>query len=265
MLAAATAYAADPASGGAPLSAYLYAANVAFWGGQGVSGDVGFDSLGLEAHAGKVTDGFGIQGDFWIGRVSYNVSGGPAYNTGLGVHLNKQTDHGLVGGLVSVGLSPGGYNDTFINAALEAQHDFGQVTIGGQAGYTAAITRKNASHFSLLSPDGWYGHAIGRWFATDDFMLAGDVGYGVFADTTGTTGNFFRWGARLEYKLEAAPVSFFVNYRGYTWTQTTFTGGAHAGLVGVTFIAGDQTLAARYRGAAGLDDRNPFYGVDFPQ
>jgi hypothetical protein len=36
-------------------------------------------------------------------------------------------------------------------------------------------------------------------------------------------------------------------------------------LIGVTLIAGDKSLAARYRGAAGLDDRNPLYGVDFPQ
>ena len=95
-------------------------------------------------------------------------------------------------------------------------------------------------------------------------MLAGDLGYAGFTDSANTNGDVWRWGARLEYRLQSAPVSGFVAYQGAYWQQPTLAAYTHGVMIGVSLLAGDDTLAARYRGPTGLEDRNPFYSPTNP-
>jgi hypothetical protein len=162
---------------------------------------------------------------------------------------------------------PEGYRATFLNTAVEAQKDFGRVTLGVQAGYVQTISPSGKANASLTDPDGWYVHGVARWFPSDNLMVAGDFGYAWYTAAFNQTANVARWGARLEYKMPSAAMAAFVAYHGYRWEQGGgISDGAadiHAVTVGLTFIGNGETLAARYRGPAGLDDRNPTYGVNY--
>lgn len=264
--AATVAHAEDAVPGSAPILASGLSANVSASGLWAIAGPVGADPwyigvLAGEAHVGAIRGSMGISADVWAGRAHYafvNDTTTTASVLGAGVHVNKRFDDGLFGGLVSVGASPNGYNATFLNTALEAQKDFGRLTVGAQAGYTQTLASTTAM-YSLQAPDAWYAHGVARWFATDNLMLAGDLGYAGFTDANSADGDAWRWGARLEYKLRSAPVSAFVAYQGVHWRQPGMTAYLHGVMVGVSLIGGDETLAARYRGPAGLEDRNPFY------
>jgi hypothetical protein len=268
-LAASAAHAEDMLPGSAPIVPEGFAFNASLSGqyGRGVvdadSWDIGM--LNAEAHAGRIAGDFGLQADLWGGTATYFFSGATDTTglAGVALHANKRTADGLFGALVSLGISPEGYRDLFGNVAIEARKDFGAFTLGGQAGYTAALTRTDASSFSLRSPSAWYGHAIGRWFATDDLMLAGDLGYATFRDVLGASGDTWSWGGRIERKFSSLPMSGFLGYRGYAWRQDATRASGHFAMVGVSFISADETLVERYRGAAGLDDRNIFYGTNF--
>jgi hypothetical protein len=150
-----------------------------------------------------------------------------------------------------------------LNTAVEARKDFGAFTIAAQGGYVQTIATVSPSSYSLASPNAWYVHGIARWFPTDNVMLSGDLGYAGFADSGSASGNTLRWGGRLEYKLSAAPVSFFLDYQGDRWDQPGAQSVGQTLQVGLTLLGGNHSLAERYRGAAGLDDRNPLFGVNF--
>jgi hypothetical protein len=250
------------------------AANVSLYGGwskatspQDASYVLDIPQLKMDLHVGTVVGNVGIQGDVWGGTSTYSSLWGDVVtsNAGAGLHINRRGPSGLIGGTVSLGVSPGGYDETFVNAAIDGRYDIGNVSLSGQAGYTTAVSRSGtATNFSLQAPDSWYGHAIARWFANDNLMLAAEGGYANFADAV-STGHVWRWGLRAEYKPAAAPFSAFAAYRGHEWTQPPSTVNVHSALVGLTFIAGDETLANRYRGAASLEDYNIFYGVNWAQ
>lgn len=223
--------------------------------------------IAAEARVGAVVGSLGIEGEVWGGRLGYTFSNGTsttASYAGLGMHVNHRWNDGLVGGLVSFGISPNGYNATFLNTALEAQKDFGRLTLVGQAGYTQTLSTSGVAPYSLAGPVGWYAHGIARWFSNDDLMFAGDIGYAGFSDSNGETGDVWRWGARVEHRLSSAPVSAFVAYQGFRWRQSSMMATTHVIMGGLTLIVGDPTLMERYRGPADLDDRNPFYGVNNP-
>lgn len=263
---ATVAHAEDAALGSVPILPSGLSANLSAYGLAAVTSPVGADpwdigALAGEAHVGILRGSLGISADVWGGRVNYTFfddTTTTASFLGAGVHVNKRFDGGLFGALVSIGASPNGYNATFLNTALEAQKDFGNFTLGAQAGYTQTIA-SDPPAYSLNAPDAWYAHGIARWFATDNLMLAGDFGYSGFTDSASTDGDAWRWGARLEYKLQSAPVSAFVAYQGVYWRQPGITADTHGVMIGVSLLAGDTTLAARYRGPTGLEDRNPFY------
>jgi hypothetical protein len=266
------AQAGDRLAGSTPIVPSALSANVSVYAGAGRTSPVGSDPWDIATVAGEIHVGarigtLGIQGDLWGGDVRYTFADDSvrrAQYAGTGIHVNLRLDDGMIGGLISVGVSPGGYNATFLNTALEAQTDFGSFTLGAQAGYTQTVSTSATSAFSLEAPDSWYVHGIARWFANEDLMLSGDAGLAGFSDSVGQSGDVWRWGGRLEHKLNSTPVSIFVAYQGYRWSQQSMLGVMHGVMVGLTLIGGDDSLAARYRGTAGLDDRNIFYGVNNP-
>ncbi len=219
-----------------------------------------------EGHIGTIVGNFGVAADAWGETVKYKYPGGITSSAevgGLGIHANRRWADGLFGGLVSLGISPNGYNATMLNTALEGQQDFGPVTLGAQAGYTQTVGGGTAN-FTLQDPKALYAHGIARWFINDRLMLAGDIGATSFSDSTGVDGHSLRWGARLEYKPASLPVSLSLSYMGFGWHQPGYDESTNILLVGLTFLDSKESLAQRYRGPAGLDDLNPLYGVNFP-
>lgn len=269
--AAVSAHAAETMAGSASPLPSTFSANASLATGMGrsfydLAQPWSIDPVVGEAHVGALIGSFGIQADLWGGADKYVYFDGDSPSAryfGAGLHLNARSADGLIGGLVSVGVTPDGYNATMLNTAIEAQRNLGNFTLGAQAGYTQTLETRAKSNFTMSEPEGWYVHGIARWFAGANLMVAGDAGYSGLSDANDDHADAWRWGARIEYKPDAIPVSGFLAYQGYDWRQSGSTSVAHVFLVGVSLIGGDNSLAARYRGAAALDDRNILYGVNY--
>lgn len=264
--AVASAHAAEAVPGSVEILPSSLSYNISAYGGLARGSIEGgetwtFNTFGAEARVGAVNGTTGIQGDLWGSTTNYSFGGNLSF-LAAGLHINHRTADGVFGGLISVATAPEGYRDNYLNTALEAQKDFGRLTLGVQGGYMQTIADTGASSASMDTPTAWHVHGIARWFTDDNLMFAGEGGYSWVNGAAGQSADVLRWGARLEYKAQAAPVSAFVSYQGYNWDQgPTLDGTIHSLTVGLSFIGRGESLAQRYRGAAGLDDRNPIFGV----
>jgi hypothetical protein len=205
-----------------------------------------------------LTDSFSAQLDGWIN--DYDSDGYDYDSLGAALHLNTRNSDYLIGGLASYG-SNGDYDGDFVSAALEAQRYFDNVTIYGQAGYTAQVSGDTSPE----SADAWYIHAAARYFFNPDLMIEANAGFAL-VDAFDDEDSQSKWGARLSWKpSENLPVGVFVGYQGLNddWREG-YELTDHTLFAGFNLYFGQGTLLANDREGATLVDYNPMFGVNEP-
>jgi hypothetical protein len=145
-------------------------------------------------------------------------------------------------------------------AGVEGQLYLGNITLYGQAGGAWAFGSPATGED--IPRDLWFLRGVGRWFATPNDKLQGEVGYARMGNevvssgnTTSHDGNIFNWGASYEHRF-AVPISIFAEYAG-----SRFTGGHgcknrptdNVIKVGAKFYFNQNTLFANDRNGATLD------------
>ena len=190
---------------------------------------------------------------------------------GIATHLTYQGGGFLAGALVSVGavaysspLSLGQLPGTFANIALEAAFNSPNLGVQGQVGYTRALFGPSAG----LGATDWYAQAVGAFYPSPNMSLTGTLGVDFYQDTLPWFRRSLNWGAKVEFKPQSLPVSFYLAYQGWHWgadVDTTFDawyGWEHTIRVGLRFLVGAPTLRALDE-AVGLADYNAIYGAAF--
>jgi hypothetical protein len=230
------------------------------------------------------------QGDAWIRRDNFSGEhcGPPAICTpasgfqqvwGVAGHVSRY-DVGvpLFGALLSFGgnANSGDGSTTFVNSAGEVQYSIGPLTLYGQGGYVHSI----AGALDADNARAWYVHAEVRYFKKQNLLFAGNLGFARYSLddlslpgpvlVTGRHSNILRWGARVEYKFDHAPVSLFAAYEGgLVRADEDYDGdGFENRIVDTRLTAGvhwwfqDGSLQLNLRTGARLVDWNPVFGHD---
>jgi hypothetical protein len=177
---------------------------------------------------------------------------------GFGGHLTfNMTPNSRWGFLGSVGLSD--EYGTYGNIGIEGVHDFENLRLYIQAGFTPAISGQAQTYSSR------YTHVTGlaTYYFNPDFALTGGVGFSR-ENADGYVDDDTRWTVRLEKKFASLPMTAYIQYQGLHWNgrddnPDSWSGTSQAVMIGLRFTAGRQTLRDLDQ-AVGLVDMNPEFG-----
>jgi hypothetical protein len=208
--------------------------------------------------------GLTVQGDAWFDSFSLNV-GGTDYQsseTGVGGHLAWHVPGGddTLGVLASLGTNSSWDDGFYSNIGVEAVHNAGNWRLYGQAGWTRGLTGDAAAN----ADSDLYAALEAEYFINPNLFVSASLG----ADRStwpGAAQNELSWGARVEFKPDASPVSFYVAYQGWGWSTdyptrpATDTGVEHEILVGLRVPFGVNTLQDMQT-RVGLSDMNAIFG-----
>ena len=184
---------------------------------------------------------------------------------GAAVHFSwRKMQGGLIGVFVSTGTRQ--FAESLFGAVgLEAVHNYGNFRISGQVGTAAGIDGDAAD---ISDRDNYVAGTL-SYFFHPNLVLTGLLGFDqrTYTSSGGPTINNTSWGARLEYKPDDGPASFFVAYRGRYYTgdtnfPSTFNGVYHQVTGGVRFFydSNNQTSLRQMANSVGLIDMNGLYG-----
>lgn len=209
-----------------------------------------------------------LQLDGWFTGWSTDYSDTGTENTldaAIGGHLSFQGPNGgQFGPFASLATSQS-LDGQYVNGGFEATHWAGNMRLYGQAGYTTAIGGAAGAdgHHDLYAA-GVLSYYCRPNTAISGFLKVDHETGGDGSDTYALTG--FGWGARLEFKPETHPMSFYLAYVGDTWSGSwTGAGDGLRGidqqiLVGVRLPLGGPRTPAELDRAVGLTDMNVLYG-----
>ncbi|MEJ0013352.1 MAG: hypothetical protein WDM94_12165 [Bauldia sp.] len=231
-----------------------------------------FGGSGRLAYA--LAPNFSVQADGWFDSdLAQNYFGGDVLtyssaSTGLGLHGTWRGMNTAFGGLISIGQN--GAPARYANLAAEGAWYGATSSFTVQGGYTVKFAG------APFSESGYYGHAVATFFQNPNLALSGDVGVTnqSAAENDGyasSSGNAVQWGARVDYKPEQVPFSFFVAYQGsstsasfnsdYGSNSSTSTGTSHAAFIGARYLFGSDTLQNLDR-TVGFKDHNALFGAN---
>ncbi|MBC6981432.1 porin [Caulobacter sp. 17J80-11] len=208
--------------------------------------DVPFGDLDVLTIGGAATteiaSGWNVQGDVAVKRLSDD---GDAFQyTDAALHVFNRTDAYTAGVYVDTtdmsGMSAWGLG-------VEGAYNLDKVTFDGALGYNSIEIFGN-------DLDGWNVSAGATFFATDNLAFGADLGRMEVEDLELNT-----WSLSAEWKPEAAPVSFFVQYNDKSLEDfggddiTTWT-------LGARWTFGSDSLKSRVRSGASLKG-----GVNFSE
>lgn len=217
----------------------------------------GYSLHGTGKVAMEVAPGFTVQGDaalnYWSEHASYGDTWSASYDDFAAHATWHPSANTLIGGFASFGGGDGASFDTF---GVEAQHWMGDTRLYGQLGIVSETNSDETS--SIPYVEGVVTHYFGP-----NVSLSGFAGFD-HSDATWTEDDL-NWGARLEIKPSAAPLTVYVAYEGWgsrgsdsgdVWNsaEQLVSFGVRLPLGG-----GVGTLKALDQ-AVGLSDMNPWYG-----
>lgn len=182
------------------------------------------------------------------GDNSYSIVNGAA-------HLSHRTPGMLLGGFVSLGYN-GWVGERFATLGLDAQTYVGPFQVYGQLGYTTGMG---------FSGRAFYGHAVARYFVTQNIMLSGNLGLAsLWSSGGGDSATAIRWGLDAEIKGQNSPFGAFLSYQGAN-TSLPYSG---PNITEATFLIGgklhfnNRSLQSAAQAGATLFDYNPATGVN---
>lgn len=185
-------------------------------------------------------DIFGVEG-----AVAFNASESLGLDLDAAYADSDDTDSTTAGAahlyLKGAGYKFGGFagvadagNDTIWSAGLEGQRNFGQTTLAGAVGY---------ANDDDANADAWGADAELRYFATDNFRLAGKLSYANISPDKGKDDNLVGIGVNAEYQLATTPVSFRAGYEHTEFDKANVDSDAF-------------TVGIRYNWGGSLKDRD---------
>jgi hypothetical protein len=199
-----------------------------------------------------------LQGDLWAGSVlgSNAVEGGATGH----VTWHSPGDAALLGVFGSLG--QGGWEAGQVGTAgVEAVLNGARWRLYGQAGIVGGLSGDASDHgerdaYTTLSAD---------YFFNPNFFVSGNIGADKWTENTGDASPEISWGARIEFKPDVSPVSFFAAYEGYGFKSTYHDTPAYDQGVDNVFFAGLRIplgvgTLQQMQHAVGLADLNPMYG-----
>ena len=219
--------------------------------------------FGGSGHVGIVVyPSFSVQGDVWSDTFVATDDSGTGTDSGIGGHVTWRSPDGamMFGLLGSVG--HGGSDDGVVdNFGAEAVLSGDSWRLYGQAGVTSGVSGDAASSGERDT----YATVSADYFLTPNFVVSANIGGDNWTQSNGDSSPELSWGARVEFKPDASPVSFFVAYQGLGFRsnyhdQSAYDQGAIGEvLAGIKVPFGATTLQDTQR-AAGLADLNPSFG-----
>jgi len=217
------------------------------------------DQIGGSARGAiAVAPNWSLQADLWAdAEVGSNDSEG-----GVAGHLtwhgrDDVTALGVFGSLGQGGWESGQVGTAGLEATLSGAH----WRLYGQAGMVGGLTDNAASNgerdaFVTLSAD---------YFFTPNFFVSANIGADKWTENTGDTSPETTWGAKVEFKPDVSPVSFFAAYEAYDFKSTYHDTSAYDQGVDSLFFAGLRIpfgvgSLQQMQHAVGLADLNPMFG-----
>lgn len=161
----------------------------------------------------------------------------------VGAHLFSRNEQWLWGGFVGYDTISGSGSD--VNewtVALQTQFYMPRTTISGNLSYS---TMNNVPFLGDVRTTQIDGEA--RFFATDNFSLQGNLGWGNL-DADAGSGNFWTYGVGAEWQADSFPVSILAGWQGFDPDSSSSTS---AWTIGIRYNWGG-TLLERNRSGAGL-------------
>ena len=216
------------------------------------------------------------QVDVWGDFNALQETGAPSYytygttNVGVGDHLTwHPTENDAVGVLGSIGEGGGYYyygGGFSGNLAVEAAHTGDNWRIYAQAGAVKGLT----GYLSYCNMMDLYANLEAEYFINPNLMLAANAGAHQMTLTDSpytSTENGLFWGAKVEFKPDQLPASFYVAYKGTNQTvgyseypSESYKGVDNQVLVGLRVPLGGDSVQA-LENKDGLKDYNPTYGA----
>jgi hypothetical protein len=196
--------------------------------------DYAFTTGGTGSAAANFGAGY-LQADVF-GDWTNNLGDGPKAdyaNRGLGGHLGiGSQETGLIGinGAWQYATADGGPDfKSFWHLGIEGEFFLDQFTIGTKAGYATEDVDDN---------NGYFVHALFRYYPTDDFKLEGTGGVIDSEDTDAAP----LGAVTAEYHIADSPVSFFTRWEGTFFDSQD----EHTAVVGArVYFAGDGATLKR--------------------
>ncbi|MDR3471276.1 MAG: hypothetical protein P4M09_06260 [Devosia sp.] len=187
-------------------------------------------------------------------------AGSTSSDSGVAGHLTwHPSEQDSIGVLGSIGTAAylGGIMG---NVGIEAARDFGNWRLYGQAG----VSRGLSGEASDRDVSDLYATLAADYFVDPNLMLSGNIGVDRLSYDSGTEGAELSWGAKVEFKPDMSPVSFYLSYEGFGWDDTR-DGAAYEHAVEHTFLAGIRIpfgtdSLQNLQNRVGLSDMNPIFG-----
>ena len=208
-----------------------------------------------------VVPNWSLQGDAWT-ATAFFPDGSSGSDSGVSGHVTWLSMNGaaMIGVLGSLG--SGGDNSGDIGTAgVEAVFSNDRWRFYGQAGVAAGISGDASS----AGERDVYGTVSVNYFFTPNFFLSANIGTDRWSLSKGDSSTEMTGGAKLEFRPDMSPVSFFVAYEGfgfrsdYGTTSNYQKGTDQIVLAGIRVPIGVTSLQDLQRDV-GLADLNPMFG-----
>lgn len=246
--------------------AFLGAAVVALMAAGAAQAGTGAGYVGVNYNGSDEDDAnsWGVNGAAVLddSATGFNIQVDGAYNTfndldanviGIGMHAFTRSENWLVGAYAGYDTVDDDSNTDINEWTVAAQTQFymDRITLSADLSYGG---------LNLLGEDLDTTQIDGevRYFATDNFSVQGNVGFGKLDSDFGD-GNFNTYGAGAEWKLDASPISFVAGVQNFDPengdSSTSYS-------VGVRYAWGGSLLE-RNRSGAGLNQPQGFLAALF--
>ena len=197
-------------------------------------------------------DGAFASSNFQLDGGYTNINDLNANEWNVGAHLFSRSDQWLWGGYVGYDTVSGSGSD--INewtVAAQAQFYLPRTTFSGNLSYSSISNVPIVGDTNTWQIDG-----EARFFATDNFSIQGNLGWGNLDSDVGS-GDFTTYGVGAEWQADSFPVSLFAGWQGFSSSDFDSSG---AWRVGVRYNWGG-TLLERNRAGAGLNRPAGIFGL----
>ncbi len=217
--------------------------------------------LGGSGRAALLGSFWSVQGDAWR-TTAYVPPGAPFSDQGISGHLTLRA----MGGALQIGAfgswGSGGFNSgNFTTFGGEAAVNVNRWRLYLQAG----VANGTSGDAKTAGERDTYVTLSANYFLTRNLFVSANVGTDKWTQNNGDASTETTWGAKLEFKPETSPLSFFAAYEGFHFNSTYGAsadydrGSDHIFLVGIRLPFGAGSLQDLQRNV-GLADLNPLFG-----
>jgi hypothetical protein len=231
--------------------AFLGAAAAALMMAGTAHADGGYVGLSYNDNSETDVNSWTIDGAFASSNFQFDggythIDDADANQWNVGAHLFSRSDQWLWGGYAGYSnISPDVGDDVSEwTVALQTQFYMPRTTFSGDLSYSQISDFPILGDITTTQIDG-----EARFFATDNFSIQGNLGWGNLDTDALGSGDFWTYGVGAEWQADSFPVSVFANWQGFDSDDADT---ASTWRIGVRYNWGG-TLLERNRSGAGLN------------